>query len=142
VLLIGHVTKSGDIAGPRVLEHMVDTVLHLEGSERSEYRLLRGVKNRYYNVLHFTVLNCAVQCCAVLYCTVLHSTALYRLFCALLFCTDCAAITSCANGLVLVQRQCNTEEGRIESKKKSFSSCERFPLTVFSLFPSLSRCVS
>jgi DNA repair protein RadA/Sms len=46
VLLIGHVTKSGDIAGPRVLEHMVDTVLYLEGSERSEYRLLRGVKNR------------------------------------------------------------------------------------------------
>ena len=47
VLLIGHVTKSGDIAGPRVLEHMVDVVLYLEGSERSEYRLLRGVKNRY-----------------------------------------------------------------------------------------------
>lgn len=46
VLLIGHVTKSGDIAGPRVLEHMVDCVLYLEGSERSEYRLLRGVKNR------------------------------------------------------------------------------------------------
>lgn len=46
VLLIGHVTKSGDIAGPRVLEHMVDVVLYLEGSERSEYRLLRGVKNR------------------------------------------------------------------------------------------------
>ena len=36
----------GDIAGPRVLEHMVDAVLQLEGSERSEYRLLRSVKNR------------------------------------------------------------------------------------------------
>lgn len=48
VLLIGHVTKSGDIAGPRVLEHMVDCVLYLEGSERSEYRLLRGVKNRCF----------------------------------------------------------------------------------------------
>jgi DNA repair protein RadA/Sms len=47
VLLIGHVTKAGDIAGPRVLEHMVDVVLHLEGSERSEYRLLKGVKNRF-----------------------------------------------------------------------------------------------
>lgn len=47
VLLIGHVTKSGDIAGPRVLEHMVDCVLQLEGSERAEYRLLRGVKNRF-----------------------------------------------------------------------------------------------
>ena len=46
ILLIGHVTKSGDIAGPRVLEHMVDTVLQLEGSERSEYRLLRSIKNR------------------------------------------------------------------------------------------------
>ena len=56
MLLIGHVTKSGDIAGPRVLEHMVDTVLHLEGSERSEYRLLRGVKNRYCSIVRCTVL--------------------------------------------------------------------------------------
>lgn len=47
VLLIGHVTKAGDIAGPRVLEHMVDVVLHLEGSERSDYRLLKGIKNRF-----------------------------------------------------------------------------------------------
>eukprot|EP01041_Mallomonas_annulata_P005326 gene5326-10650_t len=47
VLLVGHVTKSGEVAGPRVLEHMVDTVLYLEGSERSEHRLLRGVKNRF-----------------------------------------------------------------------------------------------
>ena len=54
VLLIGHVTKSGDIAGPRVLEHMVDVVLYLEGSERSEYRLLRGVKNRYN--WHFAIM--------------------------------------------------------------------------------------
>jgi hypothetical protein len=84
VLLIGHVTKSGDIAGPRVLEHMVDTVLHLEGSERSEYRLLRGVKNRYCNVLHFTELNCAVLYCTVLYCTVLCCAALC---CAVLHCT-------------------------------------------------------
>jgi DNA repair protein RadA/Sms len=41
------VTKSGDIAGPRVLEHMVDAVLQLEGSERSEYRLLKATKNRF-----------------------------------------------------------------------------------------------
>ena len=47
MLLIGHVTKSGDIAGPRVLEHMVDCVLHLEGSEKAEFRLLRGIKNRF-----------------------------------------------------------------------------------------------
>ena len=47
VLLSGHVTKTGEVAGPRVLEHMVDTILYLEGSERAEYRLLRGMKNRY-----------------------------------------------------------------------------------------------
>lgn len=45
--LVGHVTKSGDIAGPRVLEHMVDTVLYFEGDHHHLYRLLRAVKNRY-----------------------------------------------------------------------------------------------
>ncbi|KAJ0977441.1 hypothetical protein J5N97_012915 [Dioscorea zingiberensis] len=47
VLLIGHVTKTGDIAGPRVLEHIVDTVLYMEGERYSSYRLLRSVKNRF-----------------------------------------------------------------------------------------------
>lgn len=47
VLLIGHVTKDGQIAGPRVLEHIVDVVLHLEGDPFGQYRLLRGVKNRF-----------------------------------------------------------------------------------------------
>ncbi|KAM1077636.1 hypothetical protein ACFX2I_024808 [Malus domestica] len=47
VLLIGHVTKSGDIAGPRVLEHIVDVVLYMEGEENLSHRLLRSVKNRY-----------------------------------------------------------------------------------------------
>ncbi|KAJ9130028.1 hypothetical protein P3X46_035054 [Hevea brasiliensis] len=47
VLLIGHVTKSGDIAGPRVLEHIVDVVLYLEGEKHSTHRLLRPVKNRF-----------------------------------------------------------------------------------------------
>lgn len=47
VLLVGHVTKSGDLAGPRVLEHMVDVVLTLEGDRFHSYRLLRGVKNRF-----------------------------------------------------------------------------------------------
>lgn len=47
VLLIGHVTKDGTLAGPRVLEHLVDTVLYLEGSRTHDVRLLRGVKNRY-----------------------------------------------------------------------------------------------
>ncbi|MBI2321281.1 MAG: DNA repair protein RadA, partial [Chloroflexi bacterium] len=45
--LIGHVTKEGAIAGPRVLEHMVDAVLYLEGERFHSYRLLRGVKNRF-----------------------------------------------------------------------------------------------
>lgn len=47
VFLIGHVTKSGDIAGPRMLEHIVDAVLYLEGERYSSYRLLRSVKNRF-----------------------------------------------------------------------------------------------
>ncbi len=47
VFLIGHVTKEGAIAGPRVLEHIVDTVLYLEGDRYQSYRLLRGVKNRF-----------------------------------------------------------------------------------------------
>ncbi len=47
VFLIGHVTKEGALAGPRVLEHIVDTVLHLEGDRYQSYRLLRGVKNRF-----------------------------------------------------------------------------------------------
>ena len=46
-ILIGHVTKDGNIAGPRVLEHMVDTVLYLEGERYFAYRILRGVKNRF-----------------------------------------------------------------------------------------------
>jgi DNA repair protein RadA/Sms len=45
--LVGHVTKEGSIAGPKVLEHMVDTVLYLEGDQFHAYRLLRGVKNRF-----------------------------------------------------------------------------------------------
>jgi len=47
VMLIGHVTKEGTIAGPRVLEHIVDTVLYLEGDRFQSYRLLRSVKNRF-----------------------------------------------------------------------------------------------
>src|SRR5215467_8339228 len=47
VLLIGHVTKEGAIAGPRVLEHMVDTVLSLEGERGQEFRILRAAKNRF-----------------------------------------------------------------------------------------------
>ncbi len=47
VLLVGHVTKEGTLAGPRVLEHMVDTVLYFEGDSSSRYRVIRAVKNRY-----------------------------------------------------------------------------------------------
>ncbi|MCB2009775.1 MAG: DNA repair protein RadA [Geminicoccaceae bacterium] len=47
VLLIGHVTKDGQIAGPRVLEHMVDTVLYFEGESSLQFRILRAVKNRF-----------------------------------------------------------------------------------------------
>lgn len=47
VLLVGHVTKEGLLAGPRTLEHMVDTVLYLEGDRHHNYRVLRGVKNRF-----------------------------------------------------------------------------------------------
>ena len=47
ICIIGHVTKEGDIAGPRLLEHIVDVVLYLEGERFSSYRLLRGVKNRF-----------------------------------------------------------------------------------------------
>ena len=47
MFLVGHVTKEGTIAGPRVLEHIVDVVLYLEGDRFHQYRLLRGVKNRF-----------------------------------------------------------------------------------------------
>ncbi|MGK7368871.1 MAG: DNA repair protein RadA [Candidatus Halalkalibacterium sp. M3_1C_030] len=46
-LVIGHVTKEGDIAGPRVLEHMVDTVMQFEGDNNNTYRILRSIKNRF-----------------------------------------------------------------------------------------------
>lgn len=45
--VIGHVTKSGEIAGPRVLEHLVDTVLYFEGNSHANYRMIRSVKNRF-----------------------------------------------------------------------------------------------
>ena len=47
LFLVGHVTKQGSIAGPRVLEHMVDTVLYFEGDRHAAYRIIRGVKNRF-----------------------------------------------------------------------------------------------
>ena len=47
IVLVGHVTKDGALAGPRVLEHMVDTVLYFEGDTHSSFRLVRGIKNRF-----------------------------------------------------------------------------------------------
>ncbi len=47
IFVVGHVTKEGTVAGPRMLEHMVDTVLYFEGDSHASYRLLRGVKNRF-----------------------------------------------------------------------------------------------
>ena len=47
VFIVGHVTKEGTVAGPRVLEHMVDTVLYFEGDRHASYRILRAVKNRF-----------------------------------------------------------------------------------------------
>ena len=47
IIMVGHVTKDGNIAGPRVLEHIVDAVLYFEGEQHSNFRMLRGVKNRF-----------------------------------------------------------------------------------------------
>ena len=47
IFIVGHVTEEGTVAGPRVLEHMVDTVLYFEGDRHASYRILRGVKNRF-----------------------------------------------------------------------------------------------
>ena len=47
IVLVGHVTKEGALAGPRVLEHMVDTVLYIEGDTHSSFRLIRAIKNRF-----------------------------------------------------------------------------------------------
>ncbi|MFZ3072598.1 MAG: DNA repair protein RadA [Thermodesulfobacteriota bacterium] len=55
LFLIGHVTKDGSIAGPKVLEHMVDTVLYFEGKSGHVYRMLRAVKNRYGSVMEMGV---------------------------------------------------------------------------------------
>lgn len=50
ILLVGHVNKDGAIAGPKVLEHIVDAVLYFEGDRQMTYRILRAVKNRYGSI--------------------------------------------------------------------------------------------
>jgi DNA repair protein RadA/Sms len=64
VLLVGHVTKEGQIAGPRVLEHMVDTVLYFESDTGSRFRVLRSVKNRFGAANEIGVFAMAEQGCA------------------------------------------------------------------------------
>src|SRR3546814_9236483 len=56
IVLIGHVTKDGSLAGPRVLEHIVDTVLYFEGDTHSSFRLVRAFKNRYRSEEHTSAL--------------------------------------------------------------------------------------
>lgn len=50
IFIVGHVTKEGNIAGPRILEHIVDTVLYFEGEQHKQFRILRGVKNRFGSI--------------------------------------------------------------------------------------------
>ena len=57
VLLIGHITKDGFIAGPKILEHIVDVVLQFEGDNRGAYRLLRGIKNRFGSASELAVID-------------------------------------------------------------------------------------
>ena len=61
VFLVGHVTKDGSIAGPKLLEHMVDTVLYLEGERVLQYRLLRSVKNRSDRPTRWVCSRCAAR---------------------------------------------------------------------------------
>lgn len=61
IFIVGHVTKEGNVAGPRVLEHMVDTVLYFEGDRHASYRILRAVKNRFGSTNEIGVLKCVIQ---------------------------------------------------------------------------------
>lgn len=61
VVIVGHVTKDGSIAGPRILEHMVDTVLYFEGERHYPYRILRGVKNRFGSTFEIGVFEMSDQ---------------------------------------------------------------------------------
>ena len=61
IFVVGHVTKEGVVAGPRVLEHMVDTVLYFEGDRNASYRILRSVKNRFGSTNEIGVFEMAEQ---------------------------------------------------------------------------------
>ena len=64
MFLVGHVTKEGALAGPRVLEHMVDTVLYFEGEAGSPFRLIRPIKNRFGAVNELGVFAMTDRACA------------------------------------------------------------------------------
>lgn len=64
VILIGHINKEGSIAGPKVLEHIVDTVLQFEGDQHYMYRILRSIKNRFEAPPNWAFMKCAKTVCA------------------------------------------------------------------------------
>ncbi len=66
VFLIGHITKDGSIAGPKILEHMVDTVLQFEGDRHYAYRILRTLKNRFGSTSELGIYEMTVRVCEVL----------------------------------------------------------------------------
>ncbi len=73
IVLVGHVNKEGNIAGPKVLEHVVDTVLYFEGNSKNQFRILRVVKNRFGSINEIAVfemkeegLSCVVNPCSIL----------------------------------------------------------------------------
>ena len=63
ILVVGHVNKDGAIAGPKVLEHIVDAVLYFEGDRQMSYRILRAVKNRYGSTNEIGVFEMAEKMC-------------------------------------------------------------------------------
>ena len=66
IFIIGHITKDGTIAGPKVLEHIVDVVLQFEGDSNNVYRILRGIKNRFgatFEIGVFEMLDSGLRCC-------------------------------------------------------------------------------
>ena len=63
VFVVGHINKDGNIAGPKVLEHMVDCVLYFEGDPNTSYRLLRAAKNRFGSTNEIGVLKCWIPAC-------------------------------------------------------------------------------
>ncbi|KAL5156655.1 DNA repair protein RadA [Glycine soja] len=107
VFLIGHVTKSGDIAGPRVLEHIVDVVLYMEGEKYSPYRMLRAVKNRFGSTDELAVLEMSqsglqvVSNASEMFLTQQHSDSnvLAGLAIAALCLTHCPVSSSLSNGI-------------------------------------------